>query len=212
MQTRFEQSRVSQLVGNYTPFEPPRSPLDFGDLLSLMWRLDQSANAPHHERYYRNCALALCRGLHLQAHPLFRFIDLTDAGDIYRLLPAVIHRVQGRSVDTHDRKAALDQLLRMRGDILRVGTYQEGWTSNWPGSGMQDVEMRERVFAVLFTALQGQFAGFGRLLLVTDIVIANLIIGLELPDEIALSRLVKDYNYPDPSSKQNRDSFAMDGI
>lgn len=210
MYSRFEQSRVNQLISAYTPSEPPRTPLDFGDLLSLLWRLDLSKERPNRERYYRRCALALAKGMKLDAHPVYRHIENSDAGDVSRMLPNVIYRLKKGALDAHDGKAALDQLVRLRSDILRVGTYQESWVSNWPGSGLQDGELRERVFAVLFTALQGQFTNFGRLLLVTDIVIANLLLGLELPEEIGLIRLVSEFGYPDPSDPQTRETFLSD--
>lgn len=207
MQTTLDHARVIQLTSRYAPFDPPREPLDVGDLWSLLWRLDQAVGSANQERYYRRCALALCRGLRLDNHALYRFIDQTPSGDLYRLLPTLVYRSRGKSLDAHDQKAAVEQLLKLRADIMRMGAYQESWVSTWPGSGMQDVELRERVFAVLFTALQGQYAGFARLLLVIDIVIANLLVGLHLPEEIALIRLVTTFNYPDPADAQVRDLF-----
>ena len=43
MQSRFEQARINQLISSYAPNDPPRLVLDFGDMLSLVWRLDKSA-------------------------------------------------------------------------------------------------------------------------------------------------------------------------
>lgn len=198
-QSHFEQARVTQLTSTYGPHEPPGTPLDVGDLLSLLWRLDACASLPGRERYYRRCAVALCHGLGLSSHPLLRFVELTPPGDLLRTLPSLVYRVTGRTVDAHDRRAACDYLLKLRIDILRLGTGHEMWVSGWPGSGIADDELRDRVFAVLFTALQGQYPNFARLLLVTDIVIANVLIGLALPPELPLSRLVAHYDYPDPS-------------
>ncbi len=67
-------------------------------------------------------------------------------------------------------------------------------------------ESYKRVFAVLFTALQGQYSSFGRLLLV-DIVITNLIVGFEEPPEIPLSQLIAQYGYPDPRDDRARADF-----
>ncbi len=91
--------------------------------------------------------------------------------------------------------------------MLRIGTYEENWNGAWPGSGLVDNNLRERVFAVLFTALQGQFASFGRLLLVVDIVMTNLIVGFEEPPEIPLSQLIAEHGYPDPRDERARADF-----
>ncbi|MBK8020132.1 MAG: hypothetical protein IPK19_01595 [Chloroflexi bacterium] len=212
MQLTADQSRAAQLISAYAPYDPPRLPLDVGDLWSLLWRLDRTTRMPNRERYYRSCALALCRGMGLEKHPIYRFIDQTPAGEVYQLLPTVVYRVRGRSLDAHDQKAAVEQLVRLRDDILRIGVYPESWANKWPGSGIQDVELRERVFAVLFTALNGQFGGFVRMLLVIDIVVANLLIDIQLPEEIALGRLIKAYQYPDPADAQMRDLYLVDEL
>lgn len=208
MQSRFEQTRITQLTGSYAPDDPPRLPLDFGDYLSLLWRLDQNAAIPPRERYYRQCSSALCAALGLKAHPLHRLVETTPTGQIYAQLPNVPYRSGSRFVDAKDRKAALTQLISLRGDTLKIGTYSENWNGGWPGSGLLDTELRERVFAVLFTALQGQYTNFGRVLLVVDIVISNLMVGFDEPPEVPLMQLVSDYGYPDARDERVRRDFA----
>ena len=63
--TRFEQARIQQLVGTYSPEAIPRVPLDFGDFLSLLWRIDHHADHSGRVRYYSRCALALGEALSL---------------------------------------------------------------------------------------------------------------------------------------------------
>ncbi len=208
MQSRFEQARISQLTSLYSPDDSPRLPLDFGDYLSLLWRLDGCAELPSRERYYRLCVQALGVALGFKSHPIYRLIETTPAGQLYSQLPNLPYRAGGRHIDAQDRKAALTQLICLRGDTLRIGTYNEQWDGGWPGSGLLDNELRERVFAVLFTALQGQFSNFGRLLLVIDIVIGNLIFGLEDAREVQLAQLVADYGYPDARDERVRRDFA----
>lgn len=208
MQSRFEQARISQLTSRYSPDDSPRLPLDFGDYLSLLWRLDDCAELPSRERYYRQCVQALGLALGFKAHPIYRLIETTPAGQIYGQLPNLPYRGGKRFVDAQDRKAALAQLMALRGDTLRIGTYNEQWDSGWPGSGILDNELRERVFAVLFTALQGQFSNFGRLLLVIDIVIGNLIFGLEDIHEVQLAQLVAEFGYPDARDERVRRDYA----
>jgi hypothetical protein len=210
-QSRFEQARINQLIGLYSPDDPPRLALDFGDYLSLVWRLDTSAGFPGRERYYRLCAQSLCTALNFKSHPICRMVDQTPAGQIYAQIPNLPYRSSSRFVDAKDRKAALTQLMSLRGDTLRIGTYNEGWDGGWPGGGILDTELRERVFAVLFTALQGQYTNFGRLLLVIDIVIANLIFGIEDSPEVQLSQLISDYGYPDPRDERVRREFNAVG-
>src|SRR5256885_525433 len=144
-QSRFEQTRINQLISLYSPDDPPRLALDFGDYLSLVWRLDTSAGFPGRERYYRLCAQALCNALNIKAHPISRMVETTPAGQIYAQLPNLPYRSGNRFVDAKDRKAALTQLISLRGDTLRIGTYNEGWDGGWPGGGILDNELRERV-------------------------------------------------------------------
>ncbi|MBE2269333.1 MAG: hypothetical protein IAE80_13955 [Anaerolinea sp.] len=208
MQSRFEQARISQLISPYSPDDPPRLALDFGDLLSLLWRLDRSAGQTNRERYYRQCVRALLSALGLSAHPVARLIDGCAPGEVCRQLTNLPYRTGKHAVDAQDLKAAIAQLMTLRDDTLRIGTYQEAWTSAFPGSGIVDTELRERVFAVMFTALQGQFANFGRLLLVVDIVLANLIVGFDNAPEIDLPKLVADHGYPDPADPRVHKEYA----
>ncbi len=209
MQSRFEQSRINQLISLYGPDDPPRVPLDFGDYLSLLWRIDGSAALPNRERYYRQCAQALSTALGLKSHAIVRLVESTEVGKIYSQLPNLPYRSASRFVDAKDRKAALTQLMELRGDTLRIGTYSDNWGGGWPGSGILDNDLRERVFAVLFTALQGQYTNFGRLLLVIDIVIANLIFGFDEPPEVPFAQLTAEFGYPDPRDERiRRDFFA----
>jgi hypothetical protein len=209
MQSRFEQTRINQLIGLYSPDDPPRLAMDFGDYLSLLWRIDASAGLPNRERYYRQCANALGTALNLQKHAIHKLVLSTPAGQIYTQLPNLPYRNGGRFVDAKDRKAALTQLIILRGDTLRMGTYNESWLGGWPGDGIQDNELRERVFAVMFTALQGQFTNFARLLLVIDIVIANLLFGFEELAEAQFPQLTAEFGYPDPRDERVRRDFAL---
>ncbi len=209
MQSRFEQARINQLTSLYGPDDAPRLALDFGDYLSLLWRLDTCGEFPSRERYYRQCVQALGAALGFKTHPIFRMVEMTPAGQIYGQLPNLPYRGGGRHVDAKDRKAAITQLICLRADTLRIGTYNESWDTGWPGSGILDNELRERVFAVLFTALQGQFSNFGRLLLVIDIVIGNLILGLEEIPEVQLPQLIADFSYPDPRDERIRRDFVI---
>lgn len=208
-----DQTRVSQLISTYSPEEPPRAPLDFGDYLSLVWRLDQAEPGSQREQYYRRCVRALGAALEIDRHPLGRLIEVTPQGGLYRQIPNLPYRSGVRTVDVPDRRSALAQLITMRADILRMGTYHESWAGSFPGSGILDDDLRERVFAVLFTAYQGQFPNFGRLLLVTDIVIGNLIFGLNVPmREVFLGQLIDDYDYPNPIDPRVRRDFAAAAV
>jgi hypothetical protein len=210
MQTRFEQTRISQLIGLYSPEDPPRLAMDFGDYMSLLWRVDISAGIPNRERYYRQCAQALGEALGLKKQPISRLVQSTQAGQIYSQLPNLPYRSgSGGFVDAKDRKAALTQLITMREDTLRMGTYNETWLGGWPGDGIQDNELRERVFAVMFTALQGQYTNFARLLLVIDIVIANLLFGFDELPEVQFGQLTSEYHYPDPRDPRVRRDFII---
>jgi hypothetical protein len=199
-----EQTRISQLTSTYGPDEAPRLPMDFGDYLSILWRLDKHAEEPARVRYYRHCAQTLGTALGLQQRSLFRLVDNTPPGQIYHQLPNAPYRGTHRLIDAHDRKAAIRQLAELRHDVLRIGTYQDQWPVSWPGSGIVDTELRERVFAVLFTALQGQYGNFGRLLLVVDIVLSDLLLGMHHSEEVTLHQLVSQFNYPDPNDSRIR--------
>lgn len=209
--SRFEQVRISQLVSAYSPAEPPRLPLDFGDYLSLLWRIDQAARGYEtRARYYRQCASALADALGFRPHPLYRLVERTPAGDVCAQLPNLPYRIKDNSVDASDRKAAIGQLTTIRADLLRMGTYQEHWSGTFPGAGIVDVDIRERVFAILFTAMQGQFGNYARLLFVVDIVLANLLLGIDSTAEATLELLIAQYHYPDPASAQVLREYAAE--
>jgi len=211
MHNRLEQTRISQLTSTYSPDEPPRLPLEFGDFLSILWRLDRHANSPAKVRYYRQCAQSLATALGIQNRSLYRLIEHTPPGQLYKQLPNAPYRGTSRLIDAHDRKAAINQLAELRHDVLKIGTYQDQWPVSWPGSGIVDTELRERIFAVLFTALQGQFGSFGRLLLVVDIVLSDLLLGFQQEvREVKLDQLVTQYNYPNPNDSRIRRSYYSD--
>lgn len=207
MSNPFEQARIHQLISDYSPDTPPTLTLDFGDYLSLLWRLDQLAAHTGQAQYYRRCAHALGQGLGLEGQPVYKLVEYSESGSLYVQLPNVAYRFAPRLLDASDRRAAAAQLLSLRQDILRVGSASAQWGAGWPGSGIDDEELRERVFAVLFTALQGQFANFGRLLLVIDIVLANLLVGMETLPELPLSELVMNFGYPHPKDPNVRQQF-----
>lgn len=210
MPSRFEQSRIGQLLSDYSPQAAPQVALDFGDYLSLLYRFDQCAVLPARARYYRACITALGQALEINSTPLGRLVGLVTPGTAYDELPNLPYRSGGRLVDARDRKAAILQLVALRRDILRIGTYQEGWSGGFPGHGLQDTELRERVFAVLFTALQGQYGSFARLLLVVDIVLGNLLLGTDQASEVSLSDLVLTHSYPDPASLKAQREYVAD--
>ena len=212
MNHSFDQARITQLISTYGPDDPPLLTLDFGDYLSLLWRLDYHADHAGKRRYYRQCAQALGLGIGLKGRSLFRLVELTQPGDVYRQLPNAPYRGTHRLVDAQDRKAAIAELVRLRDDILRIGTRQETWDGRWPGSGIVDGELRERVFAVLFTAVEGQFTNFGRLLLVVDIVLGNLLLGMEPTRECSLQDLVANHDYPNPSDEHTRHDFFANPV
>ncbi len=204
---RIDLNRINQLTSTYGPDEPPTLPLDFGDYLSLLWRLDKHAAEPAKVRYYRQCALALAHGLGLKHRSLFRLVELTPPGQIYQQLPNAPYRSTNRLVDAQDRKAAIAQLTQLRLDILKMGTYHDQWPVSWPGSGILDGDLRDRVFAVLFTALRGQYENFGRLLLVVDIVLGDLLVGMHQIGEITLPELINNHNYPNFNDVRVRTAY-----
>ncbi len=207
MNNAFEQARIEQLISTYGPDESLRIPLDFGDFLSLLWRLDVHADHAGKRRYYRQCLQALSSGIGLKGRSIMRLIDLTQPGDYYAQLPNAPYRGTTRLVDAQDRKAAIAELVKLRDETLRIGTRQEAWDGRWPGSGIVTPELRERVFAVLFTAVEGQFMNFGRLLLVVDIVLGNLLLGMEPTTECPLQELIANHGYPNPADERIRHDF-----
>jgi hypothetical protein len=199
--------RVNQLTSPYSPLSPPQYPLDFSDLLSLAWRIDRHADQAHLVAYYLRCLAALTRALGYHTKGLGRLLTSTQPGSLCRSLSNVPFRGTGRLVDASSRKAAIDQLVRLRSDIVAIGAYQYDWLVGWPGSGIADNELRERVFATLFTALRGQYQYFGRLLLVVDIVLQELLLGTRNVKEFSLGTLIERFGYPDPEDPVVRSLF-----
>ncbi len=195
---RNDDDRIRQRTAPYTPFAPPQLPLDFGDYFSILWRIDRHAEHPHLETYYRRCERALARAFGFERHSLGRMVRTTPAGQLYAQLSNVPFQATARLSDAAGRKAAIQQLAALRSDVVSIGAYQHDWVVGWPGSSILDPELRERVYATLFTALRSQYAHFGRLLLVMDIVLEELLLGTRGLPEISLGTLIDRYDYPDP--------------
>ena len=205
-----DQDRISQLTSPYSPFNPPQLPLDFGDYLSLLWRVDRHAVHLTLAQYYSECARALAKALQFESKMLGRLVKTTEPGDVYLSLSNIPFREPERLPDAAARKAAIHQLVLLRSDVLAIGAYQHDWVVGWPGSGVVDDELRERIFATLFTALRSQYSHFGRLLLVIDIVLQELLLGTRAMDEFSLGVLIDRYGYPDPESSTVRELYVSD--
>jgi len=193
-----DDGRITQLTSPYSPHSPPQLPLDFSDYLSLLWRIDRAASQPGQVRYYTQCARALARAFQFDQRSLGRMVKTTEPGYVCEALSNVPFRDTGRLMDASARKSAIQQLVRLRSDVLSIGAYQHDWVVGWPGSGVIDAELRERIFATLFTALRGQYSHFGRLLLVIDIVLQELLLGTRIFSDFSLGILIDQYGYPDP--------------
>jgi hypothetical protein len=205
---RSDEYRIKQLTSPYSPQIPPQLPLDFGDFLSLIWRIDRHASQKNLVDYYAQCARALARAFEFDQKSLGRMIRSTEPGQLYDSLSNVPFRETGRLLDASARKDAIYQLARLRSDVLSIGAYQHDWVVGWPGSGVLDAELRERIFATLFTALRSQYLHFGRLLLVIDIVLHELLLGVRTIDEVSLGTLIDHYGYPDPEDPAVRGLYA----
>lgn len=212
MMNHSDNARINQLTSPYDPFHPPRLPLDFGDYLSLMWRLDRSAAHENLVAYYRQCVMALTRAFDLENKGLGRMVRTAAPGTFCASLSNAPFRATSRLDDATARKAAIQQLVALRSDVLSIGAYQHDWVVGWPGSGIVNSELRERVFATLFTALRGQYAHFGRMLLVIDIVLQELLLGTRAVNEILLAKLVERFDYPDPQSQAVRDLYRGESV
>jgi hypothetical protein len=205
---RSDEYRIKQLTSPYSPQIPPQLPLDFGDFLSLTWRIDRHASQTNLVDYYAQCARALARAFEFDQKSLGRMIRSTEPGQLYDSLSNVPFRETGRLLDASARKDAIHQLARLRSDVLSIGAYQHDWVVGWPGSGVLDAELRERIFATLFTALRSQYTHFGRLLLVIDIVLHELLLGVRAIEEVSLGTLIDHYGYPDPEDPAVRGLYA----
>lgn len=199
--------RIAQLVSAYSPADPPQLPLGFGDYLSLLRRIDYSADYPAQEKYYRRCVQALAQALGFAERGLGRMVKTAQAGEVCARLESTPYRGTGRLVDAQDRRAAIRDLVDLRLHILEMGAYRQRWTVGWPGSRMLDGQLRERLFAVFFTAFDSQYRPFSRLILVIDIVLQELLLGHRHNDEVSLIQLIQEYGYPDPEKGSTRAQF-----
>ncbi len=206
MTAPFDPHRIRQLLSAYYPDSPPMLPLDFGDYLSILWRQDRAAINQQEKRmrYYRQCGLALAEALGFANRELGRLARTAAPGELYAVLENVPYRSGERAIDAADRRAAIRQLLALRHETLTIGVYSEAWIGAWPGSGILDSELRDRVFSVLFTALPGQYTAFARLLFVTDIVLQELLIGTRENITAPIFKLIREYGYPDPRLAETR--------
>ncbi len=206
-----DQSRINQLTSPYSPFNPPQLSLDFSDFLSLIWRVDRHAAQKNLVQYYLECTRALSRAFNFEQRSLGRVMRTTPPGQLYATLSNMPFRETRRLGDASARRAAIQQLAQLRSDVLSIGVYQHNWIVGWPGSRIQDSELRERIFATLFTALPSQYSHFGRLILVIDIVLQELLLGNRDNSEFALGTLIDRYGYPDPEDRRVRELYSGDG-
>jgi len=207
---RNDEDRIAQLTSPYSPFAPPQLPLDFGDFMSLAWRADRAANQPNRLRYYMACMRAIAQAFEFDDRALGRMLRTVEPGQLCLSMSNVPFRDAARLKDASARKAAIDQLVRLRSDVVAIGAYQHDWVVGWPGSGVQDADLRARIFATLFTALRSQYAHFGRLLLVIDIVLQELLLGTRSAAEVSLGTLIDQYAYPDPEDPAVRELYQGD--
>lgn len=207
---RSEDARITQLTSPYDPFRPPQLPMDFSDYLSLMWRADRHADQENLAIYYEQCLRALAKAFQFDTKGLGWAMRASSPGKLMKSLSNVPFRHSGRLMDASARKAAIEQLVVLRADVLSIGSYSHDWVVGWPGSGIVDTELRERVFATLFTALRSQYAHFGRLLLVIDIVLQELLLGTRANPEVSLGTLIERYGYPDPEDPRVRELYRGD--
>jgi hypothetical protein len=205
---RTDQDRIEQLTSPYSPFDPPQLPLDFSDYLSLIWRIDRHMEQESLVRYYYQCARALSKAFGFDNRPLGLMVRNTEPGSLYQALSNAPFRSTNRLEDASARKSAIHQLAKLRSDVLSIGAYQHEWLIGWPGSGVLDSELRERIFATLFTALPSQYSHFGRLLLVIDIVLQELLLGTRDTTEISLGTLIDLYGFPDPEDTSVRTRYG----
>lgn len=204
----FDHLRIEQLISPYSPQMPPALPLDFGDYLSLLWRLERAGKRKIGVGYYRRCERALAAALSLTNTEIGSLVKITSPAKLSDELANLPYRGGEHRIDAPDRKAAIAQLWRLRGDVLTMGSYPEVWRSAWPGSGIEDEELRERVFAVLFTALPSQYAPYARLLFVIDIVLQELMLGTRRSSSILLHMLVREHGWPDPTNAESQTLFT----
>ena len=64
--------------------------------------------------------------------------------------------------------------------------------------------------ATLFTALRGQYSHFGRLLLVIDVVLLELLLRTRQMPEFSLGTLIDRHGYPDPEDRAVRALYNGD--
>jgi hypothetical protein len=199
----FDQNRLMQLLCPYAPTDTLIFPFDFSDYLSLIWRLEQSAISGVGLAYYRRCESSLALALHLTETDLGKLVKTTPPTDLSEAIPNLPYRKTERLRDASDRRSAIGQLWNLRCDVLRIGRYSQQWGVGWPGSGIIDQELRERMFALLFTALPSQLDHYARLLLVLDIVLQELLTGARRGNSFLLHTLIHQYHYPDPTSPES---------
>lgn len=205
--TPFDQLRIAQLTSAYSPMSPPSLPLDFGDYLSLLWLLDQAGKVQVGINYFRKCERALANALGITDTSLGHLVKITPPGAIIDNIPHLSYRKTERRIDALDRRHATAQLLQIRSDVMRLGSYVRTWDVSWPGSRITDEELRDRVYAVLFAAMPSQFDAFARILLVLDIVLQELLIETRRGDSFLLFTLVTKYGWPDPETPETEQLF-----
>ncbi|MBN1966793.1 MAG: hypothetical protein JW910_19225 [Anaerolineae bacterium] len=210
-------ARVRQLRSAYTPDDEPALPLDCGDYLSLLVRLEDTqrkldvhgAHDPllRQRDWYEGCCRALGQALGLAGSVL----DTLDAAYAYDLRD-LCNRLRPELRQRHGTfeavyvEIAISGLLRQRADILRAGRSVHHVTGG-PGSGLKDEALKARIQALYFDRFDADLLHFSLQLLAIDDLLLELL-PVRVGPPVTLARLRAEYGYPLPAVEASSSEAA----
>ncbi len=200
--------RGRQLRSNYV-YNAHWLPLDFSDLLSLLWRYDQAdADAqPGLAAYYHAAWEALLRALALDDTELGRWL-LTAKPPVMASLPAFVEREAPFAEDLMARAEAVANLFGVRAAIIQLETDELSFFGvEAPSVGIKDERLAQAIDDLYLKTLPAYLDELGAALITIDELLYELLLAWHPRHSETLPNLIAHYGFPNPDT--HREKFKL---
>ncbi len=188
-----------QLRSNYI-YNPQWVPMDFGDLLSLLWRYDRSLEAGDVDlaAYYRAAWEALLKALAIDETDLGDWL-LRAEGTIMPSLPAFVERQAPFSEDLLARAETVTHLFELREALLTFGADQTDLVCAPDiADRLQSQTLRQLINALFCEQLPAHIDRLLEMFVSIDELLHVLLLPWHPHQQQTLPLLVANYGFPDP--------------
>ena len=201
-------ARGRQLRSNYV-YNTHWLPLDFSDLLSLLWRFDQAAadNQPTLAAYYRAAWVALSKALELDETDLGHWL-LAAEPPLLPSLPAFVERQAPFAEDLFARAEVTASLFELRAAVIEFGADEvDAYTAGRLATEIQDARLRKAIDDLYFETLPAHLDHLGSILLSVDRLLHEFLLSWQPCPGQTLPDLITHFGFPDPADYRERFSL-----